>query len=91
MRMSVGPDAPNQSTALERARRRAKGEICPLTFVLTKLNLEELKSNQILEVIVDFPPAVENIPRSVKAQELGEVLGVDKTSENEWKLKIRKF
>ena len=68
-----------------------KGEICPLTFVLTKLNLEELKSNQILEVIVDFPPAVENIPRSVKAQELGEVLGVDKTSENEWKLKIRKF
>lgn len=68
-----------------------KGEICPLTFVLTKLNLEELKSNQILEVIVDFPPAAENIPRSVKAQELGEVLGVDKTSENEWKLKIRKF
>jgi len=68
-----------------------KGEICPLTFVLTKLNLEELKSNQILEVIVDFPPAAENIPRSVKAQELGEVLGVDKINEKEWKLKIRKF
>lgn len=45
-----------------------KGEVCPYTFVLTKLNLEEMENNSILEVIVDYPPAVENIPRSVKDQ-----------------------
>ena len=29
-----------------------KGEVCPYTFVLTKLNLEEMEPNQILEVIL---------------------------------------
>ncbi len=68
-----------------------RGEICPYTFVLTKLNLEELKPNTILEVIIDYPPAAENIPRSVKEQNLGEVLGVDKISSNEWKITIKKM
>jgi tRNA 2-thiouridine synthesizing protein A len=68
-----------------------KGEVCPLTFVYTKLNLEEMEPNQILEVLVDYPPAVENIPRSVKAQELGEILSVVKVNDEGWKIKIKKF
>lgn len=67
-----------------------KGEVCPYTFVLTKLNLEEMENNSILEVIVDYPPAVENIPRSVKDQDLGEVLQVDKIGKKEWKITIKK-
>ncbi len=67
-----------------------KGEVCPYTFVLTKLNLEEMQPNQILEVIVDYPPAAENIPRSIKDQNLGEVLSVDKLSNVEWRIKIKK-
>ncbi|MFX1293907.1 MAG: sulfurtransferase TusA family protein [Promethearchaeota archaeon] len=67
-----------------------KGEVCPYTFVLTKLNLEEMDVNTVLEVIVDYLPAVENIPRSVKEQNLGEILSVDKIGNNEWKLIIKK-
>ncbi|MHA1299881.1 MAG: sulfurtransferase TusA family protein [Candidatus Helarchaeota archaeon] len=67
-----------------------KGEVCPYTFVLTKLNLEEMEKDQILEVIIDYGPAAENIPRSVENQELGTVLGVEKIGANEWKIKIKK-
>lgn len=67
-----------------------KGEVCPYTFMLTKLNLEEMNADEILEVTVDYPPAVENIPRSVKDQDLGEVLSVDKIGGKVWKLTIKK-
>ncbi|MHA1269018.1 MAG: sulfurtransferase TusA family protein [Candidatus Helarchaeota archaeon] len=68
------------------------GESCPYTFVYTKLNLELLKAGDILEVIVDYPPAVENIPHSVKVQKLGEILEVLKIDQNDkWKIKIRKI
>jgi len=43
-----------------------------------------------LEVIVDYPPAAENIPRSVTSQSLGEILKVEKISEKKWKIIIKK-
>ncbi len=67
-----------------------KGEVCPYTFVLTKLNLEELENEQVLEVIIDYPPATENIPRSIADQKLGDVLSVEKIGETEWKITIKK-
>jgi tRNA 2-thiouridine synthesizing protein A len=47
-----------------------RGEKCPDTFVYTKIKLEELAygGGGILKVIVDYPPAVENIPRSLKTE-----------------------
>ncbi len=42
-----------------------KGEVCPYTFVKSKLALEELECGQVLRVIVDHLPAVENVPRSM--------------------------
>ncbi|MHA1132262.1 MAG: sulfurtransferase TusA family protein [Candidatus Helarchaeota archaeon] len=66
------------------------GEVCPFTFVLTKLQLEEIELNTLLEVIVDYPPAAENIPRSVTSQSLGEILKVEKISEKKWKIIIKK-
>ena len=51
------------------------GEICPFTFVRTKLALEQLAIGGVLRVVVDHEPAIRNIPRS--AREWGqEVLGV---------------
>lgn len=51
------------------------GEICPFTFVRTKLALEALPIGGTLRVVVDHHPAVKNIPRS--AREWGqEVLAV---------------
>lgn len=51
-----------------------KGKICPMTFVYTKIALEDMRKGQILKVILDYPPAFTNIPHSVKIQKLGKVL-----------------
>jgi tRNA 2-thiouridine synthesizing protein A len=57
------------------------GEICPFTFVRTKLALEALPFGAALRVVVDHEPAIRNIPRS--ATEWGqEVLGVSQLGEH---------
>ena len=50
------------------------GETCPFTFVLTKVALEKLRKGQRLMIVLDYPPAVENIPQSAVAQKLAETL-----------------
>ena len=66
-----------------------RGEVCPYTFVKTKLALEEMEDGEILSVLVDYPPAVENISKSVKI-EGNEVLERTQVNEREWRLLIRK-
>lgn len=66
-----------------------RGEVCPFTFVKTKLKLEEIGSGEVLEVIFDHKPAVDDVPRSVKA-EGHEVLSVEEVGENLWRVVIRK-
>jgi len=66
-----------------------RGEVCPFTFVKTKLKLEEIGNGEVLEVIFDHKPAVEDVPRSVKA-EGHEVLSVEEIGDNLWKVVIRK-
>ena len=39
-------------------------DLCPLTFVKTRLELEELKPGQLLEVFVREGEALENVARS---------------------------
>lgn len=70
-----------------------RGKVCPLTFVYTKLTLEKMKSGEILEVILDFPAAVENVPASCKRQNIGELLDVNHidTEKNVWILTIKKI
>ncbi len=66
-----------------------KGEVCPYTFVKSKLALEEMELDQILEVVVDHEPAVENVPRSLK-NEGQNVLAVDKINDTDWKIVVKK-
>lgn len=66
-----------------------RGEVCPYTFVKSKLAIEELQSGQILEVIVDHAPATENVPRSLEG-EGHKVLEVAKIGEHEWRIVIQK-
>ena len=70
-----------------------RGKVCPLTFVYTKLTLEKMTSGEILEVILDFPAAVENVPASCKRQKIGELLDVNHidTEKNVWILTIKKI
>jgi tRNA 2-thiouridine synthesizing protein A len=44
------------------------GEVCPYTFVRTKLRLEELPLDTELHVLVDHAPAAESVPRSLRAE-----------------------
>lgn len=65
------------------------GELCPFTFVRTKLALEELPLGAQLRVVVDHEPAIRNIPRS--ATEWGqEVLAVTRLSDHTWAIDLRK-
>ena len=66
-----------------------RGEVCPFTFVRTKLALEALPIGGVLRVLVDHEPAIRNIPRS--AIEWGqEVLGVAEREPGSWQIDLRR-
>lgn len=66
-----------------------KGEVCPYTFVKTKLVLETMEPGEVLRVIVDHLPATENIPKSLKG-EGNEVLDVSQINDTDWQIVARK-
>ncbi len=66
-----------------------KGEVCPYTFVKSKLALEMLDSGDVLRVIVDHLPAVENVPRSLE-NEGNNVLEVSQVNDTDWSITIKK-
>lgn len=43
-------------------------EVCPMTFVRTKLALEDLEKGQILEVRLNSGEPLRNVPRAVRAE-----------------------
>ena len=67
------------------------GELCPFTFVRTKLALEELAMGARLRVIVDHEPAIRNIPRSAAewGQEVVAVLPAG-AAPGTWAIDLRK-
>ena len=66
-----------------------KGQVCPLTFVRSKLAIEQMAIGEVLEIVVDHQPSALNVPRSME-QEGQTVLGVERTAEAEWHLFVRK-
>jgi TusA-related sulfurtransferase len=66
-----------------------RGEVCPFTFVKSKLVLEEMELGQVLRVILDYPPSVENVPKSMR-EEGQEVLAINQLDNNTWEILIRK-
>ena len=43
-------------------------EICPMTYVKTKLKLETMTSGQVLEVLLRDGEPLMNVPKSIKAE-----------------------
>jgi len=66
-----------------------RGEVCPFTFVKSKLIIEQMNVGEVLKVILDYYPSVENVPKSMK-DEYQEVLAVKQIGENLWEVYIRK-
>ena len=48
------------------SRLDISADVCPITFVKTKLQLEQMKKGEILEVILNPGEPIKNVPRSIK-------------------------
>ena len=62
---------------------------CPITFVKTKIALEELDDGDILSIRLNDGEPVQNVPRSVK-EEGHEVLALDKNDDGTYQLIVKK-
>lgn len=64
------------------------GDVCPYTFVKSKLELETMDEGQVLALIVDNGESAANVPRSMEL-EGHEVLAVNEISGG-WKIVVKK-
>ena len=82
----VHPSGQNSDAALD---LDLTGEVCPFTFVRTRLLLETLPVGARLRVLVDHEPASRNVPRS--AGEWGQrVVAVEPRGAGRWSILIEK-
>ncbi len=51
-----------------------RGEVCPYPVLKTKMKLKQMESGEILKIILDYPPSVENVLRATT--EIVEHIGV---------------
>jgi len=65
-----------------------RGVLCPINFVKTKLKLEMMETEQVLEVTLDDGEAMRNVPRSIK-EEGHKIIKVEKL-DGGYKLFIKK-
>lgn len=66
-----------------------KGEVCPYTFVKSKLALEDMESGQVLKVVVDNPGSAKNVPRSLSS-EGHQILNVSQLNDTDWAITVKK-
>ena len=66
-----------------------RGEVCPYTFVKTKLRLEELESGQDLIILLDDSVATANVSRSLRS-EGHEILDLKAISGEVWQIVVKK-
>lgn len=66
------------------------GQVCPMTFVKAKAELEELEIGQILEVIMKDGEPAQNVPRSMK-EDGQQVLKLIKREDGNYSLYVKKI
>ncbi len=64
--------------------------VCPVTFVKTKVALEELDDGQILQVHLNDGEPVQNVPRSLK-EEGHKVLKLSDNGDGTYELYVKKI
>lgn len=65
------------------------GEVCPMTFVRTKLRLERMAEGEILRVRLRDGEARVNVPRAL-ADHGHEILRLEAENAEVWTLEVRK-
>ncbi|MEJ2691360.1 MAG: sulfurtransferase TusA family protein [Deltaproteobacteria bacterium] len=66
-----------------------RGVGCPMNMVYAKVELSKLKSGQILSLLLDDGPPINNVPGSVQ-KEGHEILEKKQLADGAWQLLIRK-
>lgn len=66
-----------------------RGEVCPYTFVKTKLRLEELDSGQDMIILLNDSEATANVSRSLRS-EGHEILDLKAISSEVWQIVVKK-
>jgi len=66
-----------------------KGQVCPYTFVRSKLAIEKMNLGEVLEIVTDHKPASENVPRSMES-EGQKILKIEQAGDKEWHIFVRK-
>ena len=64
-------------------------EVCPMTYVRTKLALEALDEGGVLEVVLRGEEPLKNVPRNA-SEEGHEVLSLEPRGDGAWRLLLRK-
>ena len=63
--------------------------VCPMTFVKTKMSLEDLEDGQVLAVHLNDGEPIQNVPRSLKDED-HKVLSVKKREDGTYDLIVKK-
>jgi tRNA 2-thiouridine synthesizing protein A len=66
-----------------------RGDVCPYTFVKTKLRLEETEIGEELTILLDDSEATANVSKSLR-NEGHEILELKSLSEGVWQIIVRK-
>ncbi|WP_342381750.1 sulfurtransferase TusA family protein [Myxococcus stipitatus] len=64
-------------------------EVCPMTYVRTKLRLETLEAGAVLEIILRGSEPLKNVPRSAR-EEGHEVVSLEAREDGTHRLVLRK-
>jgi TusA-related sulfurtransferase len=67
-----------------------KGEVCPYTFVRSKLKIETMDPGQVLRVLTDHEPATSNVPRSMEGEGHQIVSQPQKINDSDWEFFVKK-
>lgn len=71
------------------AVKNCRGVGCPMNLVYTKVELAKLKSGQVLEIILDDGPPINNVPASAK-KEGHAILEQNQLDDGTWSVLIEK-
>jgi len=63
-------------------------EVCPMTYVRTKLKLESMAPGAVLEVFLSSDEAVQGVPRSAR-EDGHEILSLEPQVDQSWRLLVR--
>ena len=67
-----------------------RGEVCPYTFIKSKLKVETIGSGETLKIITDHEPATKNVPRSMESEGHEILVPPHKINDTDWEFVIKK-